>query len=214
MKFTEHLAKIFQNCGVTQQEVAKQTGLSRQTISRWLNGESEPDRGKIVALANFLQLPPAYVMFGNDGSFTPEEIDPETISIPFINIESSNKYFQPSKAIRSMRVEKSWIQSKTAVSDFNALRLINVEGDSMRPTFARGDCLIIDTSVKAFTIAGVYLVKIRGQMFIKRVQKTFDGGYSLTSDNDTYPPINLPAANAHEVQFIGKCIITCNSRGI
>lgn len=214
MKFCEHLSEIFKSRGITQLEAANKIGVTRQAIARWLSGESEPDREKVLALASLLQLPPAYVMFGNDETFPREDIDVNTVTIPFITIESANEFFEPSKAVRSIRVEKSWIQSQSAISDFGALRLINVEGDSMRDTFARGDFVIVDTSVKTFTIEGVYLVKIRGQMFIKRVIKQFDGGFSLINDNPAYPPINLPAANAHEVQFIGKCLITCRSRGL
>ena len=214
MKFSEHLTKIFHDRGITQLEAANKIGVSRQAIARWLNGDSEPDREKILAIASFLQLPPAYVMFGNDETFPREDIDENTITIPFINVESSNEFFEPSKSIRSIRVEKSWLQSKTAVSDYNALRLINVEGDSMRPTFVRGDYVIVDTSIKAFTIEGIYLVKIRGQMFIKKINKQLDGGFSLTNDNSTYPPINIPLTNAHEVQFIGKCVIRCNARSL
>ena len=53
--FSERLANIFRERDITQQEAAKKVGVSRQAIARWLNGTSEPERDKIVALSEFLR---------------------------------------------------------------------------------------------------------------------------------------------------------------
>ena len=214
MNFPEHLSQIFRDRGITQVEVGKQIGVSRQLVGRWLTGESEPDRKNLIDLAAFLQLPAAYLMLGNDGAFTPEDIHDNTITIPVMSVESPNEFFEPSKSIRSIRVEKNWIQSKSTTNDFNALRIINIEGDNMRPTLIRGDYAIVDTSINTFTIEGIYLVKIQGQMMIKRLLRNLDGGLELTNDHTQYPSLTIPANNVQAIEIIGKCIISCPARAI
>ena len=85
--FAERLANIFRERDITQQEAAQKVGVSRQAIARWLNGSSEPERDKIVALAEFLRLPPAYLMFGENGAFDSVELNDDMISIPVLDVQ-------------------------------------------------------------------------------------------------------------------------------
>ena len=214
MKFSEHLSQIFRDRGITQVEAAKQIGVSRQLVGRWLIGESEPDRKNLIDLAAFLRLPPAYLMLGNDGAFTPEDIQDDTIAIPVMCVESPNEFFEPAKSIRSIRVEKNWIQSKSTTTNLDALRIINIEGDNMRPTLIRGDYAIVDTSINTFTIEGIYLVKIQGQMMIKRLLRNLDGSLELKNDHAQYPSLTVPTDSVQAIEIIGKCIISCPARAI
>ena len=214
MKFSEHLSQIFRDRGITQVEASKQIGVTRQLVGRWLTGESEPDRKNLIDLAAFLELPPAYLMLGNDGAFSPEDIQDDTITIPVMCVETPNEFFEPAKSIRSIRVEKNWIQSKSTTNDFNTLRIINIEGDNMHPTLIRGDYAIVDTSINTFTIEGIYLVKIQGQMMIKRLLRNLDGGLELKNDHTQYPSLTVPADSVQAIEIIGKCIISCPARAI
>jgi len=40
-----------QNCGMTQEYVAESLGISRQAVSKWENGTSEPSTSNLIALA-------------------------------------------------------------------------------------------------------------------------------------------------------------------
>ena len=41
---------------LTQEQVAAQVGVSRQTLSKWETGESVPDIGNCMALADFYDI--------------------------------------------------------------------------------------------------------------------------------------------------------------
>ena len=49
----EHRAR----CGMTQEFVAEQLGVSRQAVSKWENGTSEPATSNLLALAKLFGVP-------------------------------------------------------------------------------------------------------------------------------------------------------------
>lgn len=44
-------------CGMTQELVAEQLGVSRQAVSKWENGTSEPSTSNLLALAKLFGVP-------------------------------------------------------------------------------------------------------------------------------------------------------------
>lgn len=56
MAFSENLIKQRKIKGFTQDDIAEAMNVSRQSVSKWENGESQPDIGKIVKLADLLEV--------------------------------------------------------------------------------------------------------------------------------------------------------------
>lgn len=52
MEIAQRLAAIRREKGFSQEELAGQLGLSRQAVSKWERGESAPDMGNLIALAD------------------------------------------------------------------------------------------------------------------------------------------------------------------
>ena len=63
------------------------------------------------------------------------------------------------------------------------IRIINVKGDSMYPTFNNGDLLFVDISIQAFDGDGIYIFSFDNTIFVKRIQKT-GRDYCIISDNE------------------------------
>lgn len=62
-------------CGMTQEFVAGQLGVSRQAVSKWERGESEPSTSNLLALAKLFGISPAQLLAGiemPDGPAAPE----------------------------------------------------------------------------------------------------------------------------------------------
>ncbi len=216
--FSERLSLLFKERDITQQEAAEKVGVSRQAVARWLNGSSEPERDKVIALAEYLQLPPAYLMFGEDGAFNSFEIDDNTVAIPVLDVQGgcwpSGRINPCLTMIRMLRVAKEWLLSRAPNPNFNTLHVITAYGDSMAPLVDDGDFLIIDTSKKHYVGDGVYAIQAGEDTFIKRIQKQIDGSILLISDNPKYPPYKVPVESLNTFSIIGKCIIACNAREI
>lgn len=52
MKFGENLQKLRKEKGVSQEQLAEQLGVTRQSVSKWESGNSYPEMDKIVAICN------------------------------------------------------------------------------------------------------------------------------------------------------------------
>ncbi len=52
MKFGENLQKLRKEKGISQEQLAEQLGVTRQSVSKWESGASYPEMDKIVALCN------------------------------------------------------------------------------------------------------------------------------------------------------------------
>lgn len=53
MNLSERLLKLRKEKGLSQEELANELGVSRQTVSKWETGESMPDFDKIIPLCEF-----------------------------------------------------------------------------------------------------------------------------------------------------------------
>lgn len=54
----EALAEERRRCGMTQEFVAQQLGVSRQAVSKWEKGVSDPSTHNLLALAHLYQVDP------------------------------------------------------------------------------------------------------------------------------------------------------------
>ena len=51
-------------CGMTQEFVAEQLGVSRQAVSKWESGASEPSTSNLLALAKLFEIPAEELLRG------------------------------------------------------------------------------------------------------------------------------------------------------
>ncbi|WP_448663651.1 helix-turn-helix transcriptional regulator [Sphingomonas sp. CJ20] len=66
--------------------------------------------------------------------------------------------------------------------------VIRVEGDSMAPTLADGDEILVDGAAQTVRgRGGIFVVRVDGVLVVKRAQSAV-GGIDLLSDNPAYPP--------------------------
>ncbi|MBR5316539.1 MAG: helix-turn-helix transcriptional regulator [Lachnospiraceae bacterium] len=56
MKFSENLVRYRKLKGHTQEEMAEKMQVSRQSVSKWENGEAVPELAKIIKLADILEV--------------------------------------------------------------------------------------------------------------------------------------------------------------
>ena len=81
---------------------------------------------------------------------------------------------------------------------------VQVAGDSMQPTLAEGDLIIVDTAQTAIDASGIYVVELQGDLLVKRVQRFMDGRLVLISDNPAYQPETIQAGAAHTLRVLGR----------
>lgn len=116
--------------------------------------------------------------------------------------------------IDSIRVPMSFVRENfPTVSSPTNLRVITGYGDSMKPTFAHGDPLIVDTGVNEMLIDSVYVFTLHDELYVKRIQRLPGGSLKIISDNrEMYDPITLPAEERGAIIVHARVVIAWNMR--
>ena len=83
---------------------------------------------------------------------------------------------------------------------------IEVRGDSMQPTLLNGDEIIIDRHVHRVDVNGIYVIALRGDLLVKRIQRMLDGSLVVKSDNAAYEPETISAERAEEFRVVGRMV--------
>ena len=85
------------------------------------------------------------------------------------------------------------------------LSLIRVDGDSMAPTLANGDDIMVDSSAATSALRdGVHVIRMDDVLMVKRLAKGPAGRLSVLSDNPAYP--DWPDVDGTAVAVIGRVV--------
>lgn len=66
MKFGERLQGLRKEKGFSQERIAEELNVSRQSVSKWERGESSPEMDKVVALSSILGVSTDFLLKGED----------------------------------------------------------------------------------------------------------------------------------------------------
>lgn len=85
-----------------------------------------------------------------------------------------------------------------------AIKRCRVRGDSMERTLFDGDMVTINTADQRVIDNSVYAIVVADQLKVKRLRRRRDGGLIIVSDNDRYPPEDVPPDEVDHVYIIGR----------
>ena len=100
--------------------------------------------------------------------------------------------------------DPAWL--RRVATDPKLLSLIRVEGDSMAPTLADGDEILVDRGDAAERLRdGIYVLRIEDAVVVKRVAPHPAGRtLSIRSDNPAYP--SWPDCDPAAVEIVGRVV--------
>ncbi|HET6182779.1 MAG TPA: helix-turn-helix transcriptional regulator [Acetobacteraceae bacterium] len=205
--------------------IARAMGVSPSAFRKWLKGEAEPSRERLVALARTSKVSIAWLATGEgpepefgrpDGTGGPSGgrggrgavrfvTPPMFTEAAFAGSPDEGPVRDVSDQVPRIGFEREWVQSSLAV-DPEKLALEMAVGDSMQPTIADGDLLLIDLGDRRLREFGVYLLRYEDARLVKRVQRKLDHSLLLISDNPIYEPERIPSEKARQVEVIGRVV--------
>jgi phage repressor protein C with HTH and peptisase S24 domain len=103
-------------------------------------------------------------------------------------------------AVGQLRFSAAWL--KRHGLDPAMLSAIEVEGDSMAPTLADGDEILVDRTPRALR-AGIHVLRADDVLLVKRVERAGAERVRLISDNPAYGPLERPLG---EVEMLGRVV--------
>lgn len=66
MEFEKKLFELRKQKGISQEELADNLNISRQTLSKWELGNSTPDMEKLILLSDYFEISLDELVFGNE----------------------------------------------------------------------------------------------------------------------------------------------------
>ena len=196
------LSKVLAARSLTQSELARRMGVSRQSVYAWCNGALPRSPQTLSKLAQVLGVNSDALIAQNDAPVSAPSDG--FVDIPYLHgVEAScggGSFSENFPDISRIRVSHTWLRSHAPTASANSVQIITADGDSMQPTIDDGDMILIDVSR---TEAGdaIYALVINGRLYIKRLQRT-PKGLRVISDNPIYPPFDLDASDS--VRIIGR----------
>lgn len=110
---------------------------------------------------------------------------------------------QPPVSVIAFRHD--WL-AKRSQSNTASLAAFEVKGDSMEPTLFNGDLVVFNLAEKAVTVEDIYLFRLGGNLYVKRLRLMPDGDVLMISDNPRYEPVPIgeKTAVARSFEVIGR----------
>ncbi len=201
--------------------LAKATGVSPSAFRKWLKGVAEPSRDRLVALAEAAGVNVSWLAQGEGAepdlaSLAARAHSPDLAGNPNISqylvlpkrpegAAAGSGHPVVGGPVEFIGFRHDWLRA-TFGRDPGDLILEIAIGESMEPDIRNGDLLLVDTTDQTFRNFGIYVIEVRGERLVKRVQRKFDGSLILISDNKVYQPESIPAELAKEVHVVGRVI--------
>lgn len=129
--------------------------------------------------------------------------------IPYLNVGASAGagaiLATEEVAESALAFQSRWIR-RLCSGDPQALSVIRVEGDSMLPTLANGDPILVDAADGAERMRdGIYVLRVDDVLMVKRLTRNpATRGIGIKSDNSAYP--SWDNCNLSDIDIIGRVI--------
>jgi phage repressor protein C with HTH and peptisase S24 domain len=208
--------------------LARATGVSPSAFRKWLRGEAEPSRERLVALANASGVPVGWLANG-DGPEPRFQRGTTTarargIAVPLeAGLDRQDFVVLPKRpeaaaagteappapdATEFIAFRRDWVRSHLGIEP-SQLIVETALGESMEPSIQNGDLLLVDTTDTRYHSFGVYVIEIAGERLVKRMQPRLDGSLTLISDNPAYEAEHVPQDQTDTVRIVGRVLWTC-----
>ncbi len=155
---------------------------------------------------------------GGDGRPAPSPSDADAVTVRVFDTPASMGLgrHQPEQdtVIDHIRLARQWVRSHLpAISSASSLAVLSAYGDSMSPTFADGDILLVDRGVQDIKIDAVYVLSLNGELYVKRIQRRItDGAVIIKSDNPLYDPVVVDNGERERLSVLGRVVWAWNGR--
>ncbi len=195
------LGRLIEQRGEDCASLSRLIGRNPAYIQQYLKRGSprrlaEPDRQR---LARYFGVPEAWL-----GAAAPPEPSP-LLTVPVLDTAASagpGAVGEDRMSATGMGFSEQWLRRLRPRGGRDGLSVIAVRGDSMLPTLADGDEILVDRHDAGAALRdGIYVLRVDGALLVKRLVRERDG-LAVRSDNPQAGPVDL----AGGVEVVGRVL--------
>jgi phage repressor protein C with HTH and peptisase S24 domain len=199
----------------TQETIAAELGIGQSALSQRLRGKMAMSRDFAAAIAKLMNrkvsdFSPALAADIEHLSEGQAPSDPDEFAqVRRVDVSVSAGrgvlvVEEHSKSALTFR--RSFLQEVGVTP--NSAVIVSVKGHSMDPTLRDGAVLLVSTSAKTVVNGQIYAYRHDGELFVKRMHRTADGGLLAISDNpdrEQFPDRKIEAYD-QDFEIIGRAL--------
>lgn len=101
MILADKIMKLRKQCGWSQEELAEQLGISRQSVSKWESGVSIPDLDKIIKMSSIFHVSTDYLLKDDleETEYLETEDSDTGEAVRSVSVEEANDYMEVSERV-------------------------------------------------------------------------------------------------------------------
>lgn len=197
--FRERIKELRLRSGKSQQDVAKDLGVSQVTVFKLETGKVKVKEEHLQKFAELYNTSVEELLSDN---FLDKCNYTDSARIDLISATPccGNGVETEEQVVGTFKMPIDSYRTLSYASP-DKVKLLQVVGDSMKPTINDSDFVMVDTSVNNIG-DGIFVIRTLAGLAVKRIQIGIDK-VSIISDNPMYQPLN---ASAGEIKIIGKVI--------
>lgn len=208
------IQELLKEKGWSKAELARQLGVSTQTVVYWTKGTTVPRGKRLAQLSEISGYPQSWFLGEPPPASFPsstQKEDTDSVKFKVLDIEFSCGDGVSVKGdfidvVRSIELDPEYARQVVGNRPFKNIEIGNARGDSMSPTIAPGDLLFLDKTVTYFDGDGVYAFCFEGECYVKRLQK-IGSKIVVLSDNPNYQSWSIEK-DALEMLYIQSKVIS------
>lgn len=191
-----NLRRLFYERGKTQADASRDLGISKGTLSCWMNGTRTPRMDNIDTLAEYLRVTRADIV----GEEVKED-KPRVVKIPVLGSIPAGV---PTEMIEDIADYEEIPEDMARTGDFFGLK---IKGHSMEPKISDGDYIIIRKQDTAES-GDIVVARVNGNEGMCKRLKVWKDQLSLISDNPAYESYHFSAKEVAElpVKILGRVV--------
>lgn len=199
------LAYWLKRCGMKQAELAERVGLEQGTISNMIRGVRGIKAEYLERMCDVFGITLAEFFTCGENTL------PEIVFVPLVKAvprAGAGGLETDGAATALYAFHSDFIKRKQGTPE--TMRLFRVEGDSMEPTIAPNDLIMVNLNMADVRSGHIYLVRFEGELMIKRLERRPGGEVLIRSDNARYDDIAIkPDPEYIDFRIFGRMVWLC-----
>lgn len=184
---------------------AKRSGVSEGAVRSYLSGDTFPGLDRLVHLAQALSVDPQWLAFGLEEQAPKSEMA-DYAFVPLYDAQCSaghGAWNEGCQVLTHISFTRYSLRKQGLTPEH--LSAIRVDGESMEPVLHSGDTVLVDHTRTTIEGEGIYVLRLDGHLYAKRLQRGFDG-VSIISANPAYDKIIVPRDRLGELEIVGRAV--------
>ena len=215
--FAARLGLLHKVSRLTIPELADSIDASGSTFKEWLAGKHPPNTKYLRRMRAVWGVSPEFMLSGVGSiragrtradlrSVMVPDAPSDYVLVPRFGVRAaagSGALVATEEVQSFLAFRNDWVR-RTLRRNPGDLAVIEAVGDSMEPTIANGDVLLIDRSEERIRDNAIYVLLAGDELVVKRVQRRMDGTLMILSDNKAYSSEEVPSHKAIDLKVIGR----------